>query len=59
MDLDALFRMPMTSRPGNGGVRPFACAASAESPLQGRRIQVQGNAFRMGGKPGATLAAGR
>lgn len=26
MDLDALFRMPMTRRSGNDGVRSFACA---------------------------------
>ncbi|MGI4720133.1 MAG: hypothetical protein ACRYF6_17330 [Janthinobacterium lividum] len=46
MDLDALFRMPMTRRSGDGGVRPFACAASV-------------GALRMGSKPGAILAAGR
>ena len=29
MDLDALFRMPMTRRPGDGGLRPFACGTGA------------------------------
>lgn len=31
MDFDALFRMPMTRRPGDGGLRPFACDTGAES----------------------------
>ena len=31
MDLDALFRMPMTRRPKDGGMRPFACGPGAGS----------------------------
>lgn len=29
MDLDALFLMPMTRRPKDGGLRPFACEPGA------------------------------
>ena len=29
MDLDALFCMPMTRRPKDGGLRPFACGPGA------------------------------
>jgi len=31
MTLDALFRMPMTRRPEDGGLRPFACGPGAGS----------------------------
>lgn len=37
MDLDALFRMPMTRRPGDGGLRPFACGPGPGSPPSERR----------------------
>lgn len=36
MDLDALFRMPMTRRPKDGGLRPFACGPGAESQASER-----------------------
>ncbi len=46
MDLDALFRMPMTRRPGDGGLRPFACEPGAGSPPS-ERCDIQRRGVRL------------